>query len=196
MAEFAFGQQIVTPPFTLVFSNLTKPNEFAGTDPSFGFTMLFDQNVDLRPMKKALHDIEKEFFKSANPAYYKDVFKDGNTRISAEGDVYPGHENRIAVKASIKAQNEHLSKTKKPLIWLSRSKELLSWEAAAEMFYDGCICDAKLTPMAYNIASKGVKFIPKMIRFREQGEPLFADSMTTDDFDDLEDSQTSEFDDI
>lgn len=166
------GVKFATPTFRLSYPHLIKVNKFN----NYAITMLFDEDQDIAPIKKAIVGALKEKFGNKKELWkkVKKPLKKGDN-MSDVGEEYQG---KIVLDAKTKDR---------PPVMLNRDKT----PCDPQTLYAGCYCQAALTAKAVKSGSQWfITMYLQAIRFIKDGEPL-GGSFDSDIFEDLEDDVDS-----
>lgn len=149
-------------------------------------TKIGKQNIT--KIKAAIEAAEEKKWKKTGFKYREGrcCFFDGNDNVDDEGNVKPGYEDMMVIKAS----NE------RPVDLRHRNKSKVDWDDERDTFYGGCYVEAILRLFGTeNGGSKGVFATLELVRFHSKGDPFGAppvDDSILDDLDDLDDEDEDE----
>lgn len=171
-------ETVTTKKFRVSYPNVFKPTNFAGQDPKYGVTMLFDKSVDLAELRAlAKKAVEKKWPDAAirakvlgNPKF-KNPFRDGDT----EKPDTEGYKNVVFIRANSKMKPGLVDRNVQPII-------------AEDEFYAGCYARATLTAYGYDMAGNiGVAFGLQNLQKLEDGEPFSGRKAAEEEFEVMED---------
>lgn len=169
-----------TPEGRVSFPQVFKPKSFRNQEPKFSMTLLFKKSsADLTEMKRAAANaaIEKWGPKENWPKKLKWPFRDGD-KDQPDMKGYPGH---IFVSMTSKTKPGLIDRQKNPI------------DEASGSFYAGCYAHATCIAFAYDVeGSKGVSFALQNIQKLRDGEPFSGKRSAEDEFDALEDVDSSD----
>lgn len=168
-----------------------KANEDA--KPKYSAAFLIDPTTavgkqNIAKIKKAIAEAEEKKWKKTGFKYKQDriCFYDGNENVNDEGEVRPGYEDMMVIKAS----NE------RPVDLRHRNKSKVDWDSERDTFYGGCYVEAVLRLYGTdNGGSKGLFASLELVRYYAKGDPFGAPPVDDSILDDLEDDEEFEDDD-
>lgn len=166
MAKTKDENKVITPEFRVSFANVFEATSFEDGDPTFGLTMLFDADADLKAMKELAKRAAVDKWGDKIPKDLKSPFRDG-----AEKPDVDGYEGKIFVNAKSR---------QKPGVVDQRVRPILD----ASEFYSGCYAIASVRAYAYEKkGNRGVAFGLINVQKVRDGEPFGGGrSKAEDDF--------------
>jgi hypothetical protein len=190
---------VITPRFRVSFPQVFVPRSFQDNPnlgKSFSLDMIFDSKDDFKKayngkkaktgsMMQAVVNAKKDQWgpdKEQWPRMEYPVFKDGNDRLSKDGEVFDGYADKwfVTARCGEKFAPKILSKAGKPL--------------TENDFYGGCYAQAQLMARPYAFGKNfGVRFLLLSVMKLEDGE-RFGGGGNNPLFDVVEDDEESDFD--
>ena len=164
--------RITTPEFTASFPQLFEASGFAGSDPKFSVTMLWDKNEDLSKLRAACDAaIEKKFGKDA-PKDIQMPVKDGDGKLDKDGKQRPEY-------AGMKYAIAKAKESDRPKIVDTELNPILD----ATLVYGGCKLRAAVSAYAWEFAGKkGVSLYLGNVQLTGPGEAFGTTSSVESDF--------------
>lgn len=167
-------KKCITPPFRVSFPVVFKPKSFQNQEPKFSITMLFSEDTDLKPLKRAVKNAAVEKWgedQSKWPKKLRLPFRDGAEKEDMEG--YGG--GVIFVSATSKIQ---------PGLVDARRERIID----ESQFYAGCWARAELIAFAYDVSgNKGVSFSLQNLQKIRDDKPFSGRKAAEDVFDVIDD---------
>lgn len=172
-------KKCITPEFRVSFPAVFRAKAFQDQEAKFSLVMIFDENADLTPLKKAVRNAVIEKWgdnKEKWPKKLRYPFRDGVEREDTAG--YGA--GKIFASAS--------SKTAPGLV-----DQTLSRIVSEGQFYAGCWARAEVIAFAYEVAgNKGVSFSLQNIQKTRDDKAFSGRKNAEDVFDSVEDSSDDE----
>ncbi len=162
-------KKCITPIFRVSFPAVFKARAFENQEAKYGITMLFDNDTDLKGMRRCMIAAAKETWgdKENWPKTMRKPFRDGNEKNDLEG-----YKNKIYVTAS--------AKTKPGLV-----DENLEDVIDESVFYAGCYARAEVCAFTYDTkGNKGVSFALFNLQKVKDGKPFSGKKAAKDVFND------------
>ncbi|MDB4442112.1 DUF2815 family protein [bacterium] len=164
--------RVTTPEFTASFPQLFEASGFAGSEPKYSITMMWDKNEDLSKLRAACDAaIEKKFGKDV-PKDIQMPVQDGDGKLDKDGKQrpeYAGMKFAIA-KAKVSDQPKVVDTELNPIL-------------DATLVYGGCKMRAAVSAYAWSFASKhGVSLYLGNVQRVSDGEQFGNTNSVESDF--------------
>lgn len=161
------NNKITTPVFRVCFPHVYKASASEeGGEPKFSLVGLFDNEDELKDMKRLAKAAAKEKWGDKIPKGLRSPFREGNEK----SDKYPEFEGMIYVSFSSKQKPKVVDQDVEPILDESE-------------FYAGCYARASIRAYAYDQkGNKGVAFGLFNVQKVDDGDPLGGGSDPNDDF--------------
>jgi len=167
--------RVTTPVFTASFPQVFEATGFAGSDPKFSVTMLWDKEEDLSKLKAACEAAIEKKWKGDRPAKIEMPMKDGDLKLDKDGKPRPEYAGKKYAIAKAKPEDvPHVVDLEKNPI-LDKT-----------VVYGGCEMRAAVSAYAWTFAGKhGVSLYLGNIQRTGDGEAFGAVHSVEDDFADF-----------
>jgi hypothetical protein len=175
------SNRLHSPEGTARYVNILQPRQRKDAkgnpqgDPKYQMTLIFDEDTDLRAMKKAAQEAGIEKFGPKFPELVKKgkmnwPFVDNEDKVDDDDNLIPGFENP-GVSVGFKSKD-------KPGIVDSDAEPIMD----KSEIYDGMRARVSCRPFAYDNESKGVAFYLINVQKLGDGDRLSGDPAAEDDF--------------
>ena len=175
------SERIHSPEGTARYVNILVPRQrkdakgVAQGDPKYQITLIFDEDTDIRAMKKAAQDCGIEKFGPKFPELVKKgkmnwPFVNNEDKVDDDDNPIPGFENP-GVSVGFKSKD-------KPGIVDADAEPIMD----KSEIYDGMRARVSCRPFSYDNESKGVAFYLINVQKLDDGDRLSGDPAAEDDF--------------
>lgn len=175
------AERIHSPEGTARYANILQPRQRKDAkgnpqgDPKYQLTLIFDEDTDLKAMRKAAQEVGVEKFGSKFADLVKKgkinwPFVDNEDKVDDDDNPIPGFENP-GVSVSFKSKD-------KPGVVDADAEPIMD----KSDIYDGMRARVSCRPFAYDNESKGVAFYLINVQKLGDGDRLSGDPAAEDDF--------------